>query len=346
MAIKIVSSRFFVSCGKYSRFSIHRLPATQSHPGQILKCINNSVNLKRQFSVSNNPLRMRFVQFRCLKGGPQRLGVQLTQEGDVIDISAVDSSIPNNLVQFLENGPSLLEKAKRIVGEGKSTNQLSEVELLAPVTRPDKILCVGLNYKAHCDEQKKPYPVEPFFFNKFPSTIVSPNGKVTHPPNTKKLDWEVELTVVIGQKCRNVQASDALKYVFGYTIAQDISARDWQTPKKNNGQWLFAKSMDTFCPLGPAVVVKEAFGAPNDKTIKCSINGSVKQNSNTNDLIHSVEDLIAYLSHCVTLLPGDLILTGTPGGVGLYSNPQQFLAPGDVIESEISGIGKLISHVV
>ncbi|KAG8262583.1 fumarylacetoacetate hydrolase domain-containing protein 2-like isoform X2 [Homalodisca vitripennis] len=289
---------------------------------------------------------MRFVQFRSLKGGPQRLGVQLALEGDIIDISAVDSSIPNNLVQFIEGGPTLLEKAKRIVQEGKSTNQLSEVELLAPITQPDKVLCVGLNYKAHCDEHNKPYPVEPCIFNKFPSTIIGQNGKVKHPLNTECLDWEVELAVVIGKKCRNVQSSDALEYVFGYTIAQDISARDWHTPEKNNGQWLLAKSMDTFCPLGPAVVFKEAFGAPNDKNIKCSVNGSVKQNSNTNDLVHSVESLIQYISQLLTLLPGDVILTGTPSGVGFYCNPQQFLTPGDVIESEISRIGKLVNYVV
>lgn len=115
----------------------------------------------------------------------------------------------------------------------------------------------------------------------------------------QKLDWEVELAVVMGKKCRNVLRTEALQYVFGYTIAQDISARDWQSQKKNNGQWLFAKSMDTFCPLGPAVVVKEVFGSPNDKNIKCTVNGSVKQNSNTNDLIYPVEDLIAFLSQYV-----------------------------------------------
>lgn len=115
----------------------------------------------------------------------------------------------------------------------------------------------------------------------------------------QKLDWEVELAVVMGKTCRNVLRTEALQYVFGYTIAQDISARDWQSPKKNNGQWLFAKSMDTFCPLGPAVVVKEVFGSPNDKNIKCTVNGSVKQNSNTNDLIYPVEDLIAFLSQYV-----------------------------------------------
>lgn len=288
---------------------------------------------------------MRFVQFRDLKGGPQRLGVQLSRDGDVIDLSGVDHSIPNNLVKFLHEGPTALDKARRIVSESKSVACSSEVELLAPVTWPDKILCVGLNYKAHCDEQKKPYPVEPFFFNKFPSTIVKPNGKVIHPTNTTKLDWEVEMAVVMGRQCRNVQESEALDYVFGYTIAQDISARDWQSPKRNNGQWIFAKSMDTFCPLGPAVVVKEVFGPPSGKRIKCSINGSVKQDSNTEDLIHPVEHLIAFLSHCITLQPGDVILTGTPGGVGLHSNPPQFLARGDEIESEISCIGKLVNTV-
>lgn len=311
----------------------------------LAKTRNHNINNCKFFSVARSTLNMRFVQFTSTNGGPQRLGVQLSQDGDIIDISAVDSSVPNNLVQFLEGGPKLLEKAKRIVGEGKSICHLDEVKLLAPVTRPDKILCVGLNYKAHCDEQKKPYPEEPFFFNKFPSTIIGPNDNVIHPPNTKALDWEVELAVVIGKKARNVVKQNAFDYVFGYTIAQDISARDWQKGK-NNGQWLIGKSMDTFCPLGPAVVAKEYFGAVDNKSISCSVNGKEKQSSNTGDLIHTIDTLIAFLSHCFTLLPGDIILTGTPGGVGVFRNPREFLAPGDVIESEIGGIGKLVNKVV
>uniref|UniRef100_A0A1B6DMP2 Fumarylacetoacetase-like C-terminal domain-containing protein n=1 Tax=Clastoptera arizonana TaxID=38151 RepID=A0A1B6DMP2_9HEMI len=280
--------------------------------------------LQRKFSVTKSPLRMRFVQYRCLKEGPQRLGVQLAQDDDIIDVSAVDSSIPNNLVQFLEGGPNLLEKTKRIVAEGKSVSHLKNVELLAPITKPDKVICVGLNYKAHCDEQNKPYPEEPFFFNKFPSTIIGPNSIVKHPSNTQALDWEVELAVVIGKKARDISKNKALDYVFGYTVAQDISARDWQK-SRNNGQWLIGKSMDTFCPLGPAVVMKEYFGPPNDKAISCSVNGKVKQSATTSDLIHGVEDLIAYLSHCFTLLPGDVILTGTPSGVGMHRKPQEYL---------------------
>uniref|UniRef100_A0A1B6CY00 Fumarylacetoacetase-like C-terminal domain-containing protein n=2 Tax=Clastoptera arizonana TaxID=38151 RepID=A0A1B6CY00_9HEMI len=288
---------------------------------------------------------MRFVQYKCLSGGPQKLGVQLAQDGNIIEVSAVDPMIPNNLVQFLDGGTNLIEKVKRIVAEEKSICHLENVELLAPVTKPDKIICVGLNYKAHCDDLNLPYPVEPCIFNKFPSTIIGPNSAIIHPTNTKTLDWEVEMGVVIGKKARNVSKKDAFDYVFGYTIAQDISARDW-FGSRNNGQWLIGKSMDTFCPLGPTVVMKEYFGLTTDKVISCSINGKLKQSAVTSDLIYGVDSLISYISQCFTFLPGDIILTGTPSEVGMHQKPPEYLNVGDVIVSEISGIGQLKNIVV
>ncbi|XP_069695474.1 oxaloacetate tautomerase fahd2, mitochondrial-like [Periplaneta americana] len=304
---------------------------------------NNGV-LSRNFST-NSSLRMRFVQFSGTNGGPQRLGVQLTQDGDIIDISGVDSSIPNGLVPFLKTGNGILEKAKRVVAEAKSLIPLSEVRLLPPVTSPDKIVCVGLNYRGHCEEQKRPFPEEPVFFSKWSSCIVGPNAEIKHPSVTNMLDWEVELAVVIGKKARNVRPADAMQHVFGFTVAQDITARDWQK-NRNGGQWLLGKSMDGSCPLGPSVVVKGVVPDPHSLPIRCSINGVVKQDSNTNELIHKIDYLISYLSHCCTLLPGDVILTGTPAGVGVFRNPQEFLKPGDVIESEIEGIGKLTNTIV
>ncbi|CAH1405374.1 unnamed protein product [Nezara viridula] len=299
----------------------------------------------KRFFSNSNVVKMRFVQYKFKNDGPQRLGAQLSENGDIIEISAVKPSLPNNLVDFLKGGSELLNVAKSVVAEGRSIIRLSEVNILAPLTNPDKVICVGLNYKTHCDEQKKPYPEEPFFFSKFSSTIIGPNEEVKHPPNSRALDWEVELGVVIGKKCRLVSKDEANDYIFGYTVTNDISARDWQTPKKNNGQWLFAKSMDTFCPLGPSVVAKEFIQDPHDLTLTCKVNGIEKQNGNTNDMVHNVYDIVSYLSHCVTLLPGDVILTGTPSGVGVFRQPREFLKVGDVITTEISGLGKLENTV-
>ncbi|KAF6209334.1 hypothetical protein GE061_015081 [Apolygus lucorum] len=243
-------------------------------------------------------------------------------------------------------GEDLSDFTDRVVADGQSAVKLSDVTLLSPVLSPDKIICVGLNYKSHCDEQKKPYPVEPFFFNKFPSTIIGPNDDIINPPSSKFLDWEVELAVIIGKKCRQVTKEDADDYIFGYTVANDLSARDWQVPKKNNGQWLFAKSMDTFCPLGPVVVSKDEIEDPHNLKLKCSVNGTQRQEGNSGDMIHNIHALISYLSGLITLLPGDVILTGTPSGVGVFMDPKISLRPGDVVEAEIAGIGKLCNKVV
>uniref|UniRef100_A0A8D8U0Q0 Fumarylacetoacetate hydrolase domain-containing protein 2 n=1 Tax=Cacopsylla melanoneura TaxID=428564 RepID=A0A8D8U0Q0_9HEMI len=303
----------------------------------------------RPFSKSL-PSTMRFVQFKPLNGNgsnPQRLGVQLERNGDIINLSTVDPSMPNNLVQFLEGGTELIEKAKRMVSQCKSMIRLSEVELLPPITRPDKILCIALNYKDHCDEQNKTYPETPFFFNKFPSTIVGPFSEVICPANvTRYMDWEVELAVIIGKRTKNVKPHEAMDAVFGYTIAQDISARDWQKPTRNGGQWLFAKSLDTFCPLGPSVVMKEYLNDPHDVTLTCRVNGQIKQNASSSNMLHKIPNIVSYLSEMITLLPGDVILTGTPAGVGVFRKPIESLKAGDIVESEISGIGKIQNKIV
>ncbi|XP_017777216.1 PREDICTED: fumarylacetoacetate hydrolase domain-containing protein 2A isoform X2 [Nicrophorus vespilloides] len=286
---------------------------------------------------------MRFVQYQK-NGGPQHLGAQISPDGDIFDISAVDSSIPNSLVKFLAAGNGGIEKAKRIVAAGKSVVSPSEVKFLSPITRPDKVVCVGLNYTGHCDEQNKPYPKEPMFFNKFPSCIVGPNDEVKLPSISNSVDWEVELAVVIGKTAKDIRRDQAQNHIFGYTIAQDISARDWQK-ERNHGQYLLGKSMDTFCPLGPAVVTKEFINA-NDLKITSTLNGKVKQCGNTSELIFKVDFLVAYLSEIVTLYPGDVILTGTPSGVGMHRSPPEYLKSGDVLESEIEGIGKMVNKIV
>ncbi|PSN32303.1 hypothetical protein C0J52_17369 [Blattella germanica] len=337
--ISVMCKNVYVNNLIASSSELSRLPSDK----QKAHCVfsshyisTGSCVFSRNFS-STSPSNMRFVQFTGTKGGPRRLGVQLSEEGDIFDISGVDSSIPNGLVQFLRTGDDMMEKTKRIVAEGKSLISLSEVKLLPPVMSPDKVACVGLNYRGHCEEQKRPIPDEPVFFSKWSSCIVGPDAE--------ELDYEVELAVVIGKTARDVRPKDAMNYVFGFTVAQDITARDWQK-RRNGGQWLLGKSMDGSCPLGPAVVIKEVLPNPHTLPIRCKVNGELKQDANTDELIHKIDFLISYLSRCCTLLPGDVILTGTPAGVGVFRNPQEFLKPGDVIESEIDGVGKLTTRIV
>ncbi|XP_066253174.1 fumarylacetoacetate hydrolase domain-containing protein 2 [Euwallacea similis] len=292
----------------------------------------------RRFSVSST-CNMRYVQYRNKNGGQQYLGAQLSIGGDIIDISSVDSTIPNNLVDFLNLGQSTYEKARRIIANSKSVTSISDAILLSPVTNSDKVVCVGLNYTGHCDEQNMPYPKEPMFFSKFSSVVVGPNDNVIIPPITNQVDWEVELAVVIGRQAKAIRPDQAQEYIFGYTVAQDISARDWQK-SRNNGQFLLGKSMDTFCPLGPAIVTKTKLD-PSKLAIKSWVNGVLKQSGNTSELIFKIDFLVSYLSQIVTLYPGDVILTGTPAGVGMHRKPAEYLKPGDVLESEIEGIGRL-----
>ncbi|KAE9525555.1 hypothetical protein AGLY_014082 [Aphis glycines] len=308
------------------------------------KFLKNSIRIQnnvRSFSSTNHQA-MRFVQYR--DGCDRGLGIQLNCGKSIVSLNGADPTIPVDMVSFLHSDYSI-DRIEKIVKEKKKVLQLNQVELLPCITKPDKVICVGLNYKGHCDEQNKPYPKEPFFFSKFPSTIIGPNDAVKHSSKSKALDWEVEMAVVIGNTCKNVSVDDAYKYVFGYTIAQDISARDWQKTR-NNGQWLIAKSMDTFCPLGSVLVHKNEIPDPHSLQIKCSINGVMKQSGSTEELIHRVDKLVSFLSNLITLLPGDIILTGTPSGVGVFREPKEFLKIGDVIKSEISCIGKMENPVI
>ncbi|XP_018327595.1 fumarylacetoacetate hydrolase domain-containing protein 2 [Agrilus planipennis] len=272
--------RFF-SKAQYNRQSIN-----------IKKSVFNFSSV-RKLSTSKR-VNMRFVQFKVNSGQPQ-LGVQVTHDGDIIDVSGVDSSIPNSFVEFLNQGDEALEKAKRIVAQGKSVIPLTSATLLAPITKPDKVACVGLNYKGHCDEQNLKYPTEPMIFSKFSSVIVGPYDNVQLPSISNMVDWEAELAVVIGKKAKGVRPDQAKDYIFGYTVAQDISARDWQK-ERNNGQFLLGKSMDTFCPIGPAVVAKEYISDVNNLDIKTWINGKLMQDGNTSELIFKIDYLVSYLS--------------------------------------------------
>lgn len=275
------------------------------------------------------------------------MGVEIRDGGDIVDLCAGDSSIPSDMRSFIEGGQKTLLAAKSVIDRGGSIIPRDSVKIVAPIYNPDKVLCVGMNYKDHCEEQNAPVPIEPVIFNKFPSSIIGPTEDLQYPEETQKLDWEVELTVVIGKDAKRVQESDAMNYVFGYTVAHDVSARDWQLePGKNGGQWLIGKAMDGFCPLGPAIVMKEDINDPHNLGLRCRVNGVTKQDSNTNQLVHKTAAMVSFISRFMTLRPGDVILTGTPPGVGVFRKPPEYLKRGDVVECEIDGIGKVVNKIV
>jgi 2-keto-4-pentenoate hydratase/2-oxohepta-3-ene-1,7-dioic acid hydratase in catechol pathway len=278
-------------------------------------------------------------------GEKPTIGAELGKNGDIVDLRAGDPSLPSTSVEFIQEGAVALNKANKVITSGSNVLKRSTVQLLAPVTKQDKVVCVGNNYKDHCEEQGIPLPEEPVIFNKFPSTIIGPYDDIQHPTMSDAVDWEVEFVIVIGKTGKNIKPSEALDHVFGYTVGHDVSARDWQLGR-NGGQWLLGKSMDTSCPLGPVIVTKDDIKDPHNLKLSTRVNGVEKQKGNTKELVHKPEHLIAHVSKFVTLYPGDIILTGTPPGVGCFRKPPEYLKRGDVVECEIEHIGVLRNKVV
>ena len=217
-----------------------------------------------------------------------------------------------------------------------------QVTLAPPVTRPSKIIGIGLNYKDHAEEQKARIPDLPMIFAKLPNTLIGPNDEITWDMKvTGKVDFEGELAVVIGRRTYNCDQGEALKAVFGYTCANDVSARDLQF---SDTQVLRGKSLDTFCPLGPWIVTSEEISNPNSLGIRCWLNGRLMQDGNTSLMIFGIPFLVSFLSRHFTLLPGDIILTGTPRGVGVFRDPPVFMEDGDKVEVEIEQLGRLVNN--
>jgi len=208
---------------------------------------------------------------------------------------------------------------------------------------PGKIICVGMNYQSHMEEQDGRFPSKPVLFAKARNCIVKDGENIVYPPEVMKLDYEVELAVVIGGKIKNVKKDDVPEYIYGYTIMNDITARDIQ---KNESQWYRAKSFDTFGPMGPAIIKQEEFGEPQNVSLRSYVNGELRQNGNTSDMIFKVYELISYISNSITLYPGDLISTGTPSGVGIFMEEKKLLKPGDEVICEIDKIGKITNKVI
>jgi 5-carboxymethyl-2-hydroxymuconate isomerase len=220
-----------------------------------------------------------------------------------------------------------------------SARPLAETKLAAPLAAPAKIIAIGLNYMDHIRETGLPQPQRPLVFAKFLSSLAGPDDEIWWPDGlTEKVDWEVELTAIVGSRLRDVAVEDALDGIFGYTVGNDISARDLQF---DDVQWVRGKSLDSFCPLGPSVVTADEFGEPQDKDLFLRVDGVAKQTSNTKEMIFGTAEIVSFLSHNFTLEPGDVILTGTPWGCGGFADPPEFLAAGNVVEAEVEGIGVL-----
>jgi 2-keto-4-pentenoate hydratase/2-oxohepta-3-ene-1,7-dioic acid hydratase in catechol pathway len=212
-----------------------------------------------------------------------------------------------------------------------------------PIERPGKIICVGLNYRDHAEEQGAPLPEAPLLFAKWQNTLIGPGEPIVIPPIVTKCDYEAELGVVIGASVRNVSAENALEAVAGYVCVNDVSARDLQFA---DGQWTRGKSPDTFCPVGPRLVPRDEIPDPQALSIRAVLNGEAMQDSSTSNMVFGVADVIAYITRTITLEPGDLIATGTPAGVGAFRKPPVFMQPGDEITIEIEGLGALTNPVV
>ncbi|MES3160792.1 MAG: fumarylacetoacetate hydrolase family protein [Halorubrum sp.] len=286
---------------------------------------------------------MRIRQFTPPDGKTPRVGVH-TAPDKIIDLEQAGRSIgvdlPSNTRALLEN-PRWKALSEVVADHGSDagswTYDVENVTTNAPIGDPEKIICVGLNYAEHAEEGDQEIPDEPLLFSKYPSSIIGPEEPITWDPSyTNEVDYEVELAAVIGEETRRVSAENALDVVAGLTVSNDVSARDLQF---NDDQWVRGKSLDTFCPLGPELVTLDDINDPHDLQLWAEVNGERVQDSTTSDLIRGVPELVSFASDAFTLSPGDLILTGTPPGVGVFRDPQILLGDGDTVTVGVEGIG-------
>ena len=298
---------------------------------------------------------MRLLSF----GPPGRERAGLLAGEDIIDLRAASHNLfaeplPADLRDILAL-PDWFEKLRHVFASVSSLSRevfyaQNATRIGAPIPNPSKIIALGANYKEHLEETKMDIetPKTPILFSKAPSSVNGPYDDILYPPETKALDYEVELAIVIGRQGKRIKPGEAYEYISGYTILNDISARDIQMggQKGLGAQWFRGKSLDTFAPMGPWIVTKDELPEPHNLRISLKLNGEIRQDSNTGKLIFKIPEIVAFVSSGITLFPGDIISTGTPSGVGMFSNPPQLLQPSDVIKSEIEGIGFLENKIV
>jgi ureidoglycolate lyase len=280
---------------------------------------------------------MKLATFRAV--GHERIGVVKADE--IVDLTGED--VPSGMIELIANWPKLRDRVARIAAQTKPRYRIADVHLLAPVPRPQKILAIGLNYADHIAESGAATPERQIWFSKLPNAVNGPYDPIEMPKASNAIDYEAELVFVIGKRCRHVAKEKAHEVIFGYAAGNDISVRDWQF---HTAQWLVGKSFDTHAPFGPWIVTADEIGDPHALGIRCLVNGETRQSSNTKNLVFNCFDQIAYLSQAMTLNPGDIVFTGTPGGVGQSMKPPKLLKVGDEVRIEIDKIGALDAKMV
>ncbi|HEY1184965.1 MAG TPA: fumarylacetoacetate hydrolase family protein [Bryobacteraceae bacterium] len=281
---------------------------------------------------------MRFVTIQ--RDGDTEPGVLL--DGRAIPIQGAGFA---SVLEVIEGGAEAQTRVRRWIAGPASSHGLDPAGLTfaAPIPRPPKLICIGLNYRDHAAESKLAIPEVPTMFAKFPTAVIGPGQPIVLPKNSTKPDYEAEFAVLIGRRGRHVAEDRWRDYVFGYTILNDVSARDFQMA---TSQWMIGKTFDTFAPFGPAIVTADEIADPHSLRISLTLNGETMQDSSTGNLIFKLPQLIAYLSSVFTLEPGDVIATGTPAGVGFARKPPRWLRPGDEVRIQIEGLGELVNPVV
>jgi 2-keto-4-pentenoate hydratase/2-oxohepta-3-ene-1,7-dioic acid hydratase in catechol pathway len=283
---------------------------------------------------------MRFLSFFADDG--IHLGVEV-EGGVVVDLTAAGDGVPGSARDLLAGGPDVLARVRALLETGPPVRSLDGHGLAPCVPDPPKIICVGLNYRRHAAESGAPIPEQPIYFAKYRNSLAGHRQDVAIPAATSQVDYEVELVVVMGSPARNVTAARALDHVFGYATGNDLSARELQM---RSSQWTYGKALDGFAPLGPYLVTADEVPDPQGLDLRTWVNGELRQDSNTRDMVFSVATLVADLSQIMTLEPGDLIFTGTPEGVILGMAEKAWMQPGDEVVCEVGGLGRLSTTLV
>ncbi|HWA92681.1 MAG TPA: fumarylacetoacetate hydrolase family protein [Rhizomicrobium sp.] len=275
-------------------------------------------------------------------GGAARIGIVSASGDSLVDLAEAAPALPHDMSALIAAWPTAEREVRRLA-HARPHHKLAEVHLLAPVPKPQKVLAIGLNYADHIQESGQPTPERQIWFSKLPNAVNGPYDPIQIPKASAAVDYEAEFVVVIAKRCRHVTNADLPGTIFGYAAGNDVSVRDWQF---HTSQWILGKSFDTHAPFGPFLVTADEIADPHALGIRCFVNGGKRQDSNTKNLVFNVYDQIVLLSQAMTLEPGDVIFTGTPGGVGFATKPPTFLKAGDVVRVEIDRIGAIEARMV